>query len=151
MTQKAKAAGMLVICCSVEEVHGFAFHGLGRPVTANPDDFNVYEPGSWWAQSYYGGEGFYSEPNRLLVPMDARTTASPTGPGEYVFYAQGGWSWSIPYIAGAYALDIDKATRKDVIEQLGKPSFYALGNEMLDANDLPNQYAMVYRGSVPHS
>jgi hypothetical protein len=36
--------------------------------------------------------------------MDARTTASPTGKGEYAFYGEGGWSWSIPYIAGMYAL-----------------------------------------------
>jgi hypothetical protein len=42
--------------------------------------------------------------NRLLVPMEARTTASPGGVDEYVFYREGGWSWSIPYIAGVYAL-----------------------------------------------
>ena len=36
--------------------------------------------------------------------MDARTTASPTGVDEYVFYGEGGWSWSIPYVAGVYAL-----------------------------------------------
>jgi hypothetical protein len=36
--------------------------------------------------------------------MDSRTTASPTGASDYVFYREGGWSWSIPYIAGAYAL-----------------------------------------------
>jgi len=36
--------------------------------------------------------------------MDSRTTASPGGVDEYVFYREGGWSWSIPYIAGAYAL-----------------------------------------------
>jgi hypothetical protein len=36
--------------------------------------------------------------------MDSRTTASPGGADEYVFYREGGWSWSIPYIAGVYAL-----------------------------------------------
>jgi hypothetical protein len=36
--------------------------------------------------------------------MDARTTASPTGIEDYVYYRQGGWSWSIPYLAGMYAL-----------------------------------------------
>jgi hypothetical protein len=36
--------------------------------------------------------------------MDSRTTASPTGVAEYAFYREGGWSWSIPYIAGVYAL-----------------------------------------------
>ena len=235
VTQKAKAAGMLVICSSVEQVHGFAFHGLGRPVTASPDDFNVYEPGLWWAQDYYKDR--WGKPNRLLVPMDSRTTASPTGKTEYVFYAQGGWSWSIPHIAGAYtlaaqvepkitperfwalalktgrtiklrhdgkerdfgpildpvrlieairrgeladtaaataelakyyrpipvvaqgkvtkelaakldAVNIENATRKDVVEQLGAPSYYALGNDMLDPNNLPSRYAMVYAGSA---
>ncbi len=42
--------------------------------------------------------------NLLLVPMDSRTTASPTGKDEYVFYRTGGVSWAIPYIAGMYAL-----------------------------------------------
>jgi len=36
--------------------------------------------------------------------MDARTTASPTGAEDYVYYRQGGWSWSIPYLAASYAL-----------------------------------------------
>lgn len=36
--------------------------------------------------------------------MDSRTTASPAGNQEYVFYRSGGWSWSIPYIAAVYAL-----------------------------------------------
>ena len=36
--------------------------------------------------------------------MDSRTTASPTGKDEYVFYPMGGMSWAIPYIAGMYAL-----------------------------------------------
>jgi hypothetical protein len=102
---KAKAAGMLVVCSSIQEVHGFAFDGLGRAPLANPDDFDSYGPGSWWAQSFYkGNDAFHGRSNQLHVPMDARTTASPTGPSEYVFYAQGGWSWSIPYIAGVYAL-----------------------------------------------
>jgi hypothetical protein len=38
--------------------------------------------------------------------MDSRTAASPTGTDEYVFYRTGGWSWSIPYIAGLYALAV---------------------------------------------
>jgi hypothetical protein len=99
--EKAKAAGMLVICSSVEQVHGLKFHGLGRNSLAAPDDYNSYEPGQWWADRFYGG---MSVSDRLLVPMDSRTTASPTGADEYVFYRHGGWSWSIPYIAGVYAL-----------------------------------------------
>ncbi len=36
--------------------------------------------------------------------MDARTTASATGPREYEFGATAGISWAIPYQAGLYAL-----------------------------------------------
>jgi hypothetical protein len=100
---EAKQAGMLVICSSVEAVHGFKFHALGREPWADPDQFESYEPGLWWAQQFYTGEQY---PDRLLVPMDSRTTASHGGIGDYVFYRQGGWSWSIPYIAGAYALAV---------------------------------------------
>jgi hypothetical protein len=103
---KAKVAGMLVICSSVEQVHGFRFHGLGRPPLADPNDFTAYGPGSWWARLFDEGDPFHAGSNQLLVPMDARTTASPTGVDEYAFYGDGGWSWSIPYIAGVYALAV---------------------------------------------
>jgi len=99
--EQAKAAGVFVVCSSIEQVHGFKFHGLGRPPLADPDVFESYEPGIWWAKKFYAGSRFS---DRLLVPMDSRTTASPGGTDEYVFYRQGGWSWSIPYIAGMYAL-----------------------------------------------
>ena len=38
------------------------------------------------------------------MPVDARTTASPTGRGDRVFYHSAGSSWYAPYLAGAYAL-----------------------------------------------
>ena len=98
---EAKAAGIFVISSSIEEIYGFKFHGLGRNPLANPDDVGSYLPGSWWARDFYTGK--YREP-RLLVPMDSRTTASPNGNEDYVFYREGGWSWSIPYLAGMYAL-----------------------------------------------
>jgi hypothetical protein len=99
---EAKAAGMLVVCSSMEDevVHGFRFNGLGRNPLADPDRFESYQPGWWWDKDF----GDQDLGNRLLVPMDSRGVASPTGPDEYVFYRQGGWSWAIPYIAGMYAL-----------------------------------------------
>ncbi len=99
--EAAKSVGMLVICSSVEQIHGFKFHGLGRSPRADPDKFESYEAGLFWAKPFYAGSQFS---DHLLVPMDSRTTASPTGKSEYVFYREGGWSWSIPYIAGVYAL-----------------------------------------------
>jgi len=100
-TEEAKNVGLLVICSNVEEIHGFKFDALGREPLADPDKFESYQPGLFWASHFYSG---YKLTNTLLVPMDSRTTASPGGADEYVFYREGGWSWSIPYIAGAYAL-----------------------------------------------
>lgn len=100
--QAALDAGLLVICSSVEEVHGFRFHGLGRDPLADPDDPNSYQPGRWWAAGFFSGQ---VPRGALLVPMDSRSAASPHGPEEYVFYRSGGWCWSIAYIAGMYALE----------------------------------------------
>jgi len=101
--QRAKSAGMLVISSSVEEVHGFKFHGLGRLPLTDPDRFVSFEPGAFWVKQFYNRRNA-EQKDRLLVPMDSRTTANFTGPDDYVFYREGGWSWSIPYIAGVYAL-----------------------------------------------
>jgi hypothetical protein len=99
--EQAKAAGILVLSSSVENVHGFKFNGLGRAPMADPDAFDSYEPGMFWTALLPND---YLLKGRLMVPMDSRTTASPCGPDEYVFYRQAGWSWAIPYIAGVYAL-----------------------------------------------
>jgi hypothetical protein len=111
--QDARDAGIFIICSSEQDLYGFQFHGLGRRPLADPDAFESYEPGSWWA------EDFYRDPplaDTLLIPMDSRATASPTGADEYVFYREGGWSWSIPYIAGMYALAAQ--VRADVTPEL---------------------------------
>ena len=101
--EEAKTAGMLVICSSVERVHGFKFHGLGRKPMSDAESFESYEPGLWWSKRYYAGRQYY---DHLMVPMDSRTVASPCGLNDYVFYRVGGLSWSIPYIAGVYALSV---------------------------------------------
>jgi hypothetical protein len=104
--KEAKAAGLLVVSSSLEEVHGFKFHGLGRSPLADPDKFQSYEPGLFWASEFRPNDPsqvkFYAD--RLLIPMDSRTLASFSGAKDYFFCRSGGWSWSIPYIAGAYAL-----------------------------------------------
>ena len=45
--EEAKDAGMLVVSSSIEEVHGFNFHVLGRHPLADPDAFESYRPGLW--------------------------------------------------------------------------------------------------------
>lgn len=100
--EDAKKAGMLVVCSCIDEVHGFKFHALGRVPLSDPDAFESYLPAMWWESDLYENEEHRSD--RLLIPSDSRTTASPNGADEYAFYRQGGFSWSIPYIAGVYAL-----------------------------------------------
>ncbi|MGE5350973.1 MAG: S8 family serine peptidase [Acidobacteriota bacterium] len=99
---EAKSQGIFVVSSNLEQTYGFRFHGLGRSPISDPDDFSSYEPGLFWRKMYFRSQGNF--PGRLLVPMDSRTTASPNGVDEYTFYREGGWSWSIPYIASVYAL-----------------------------------------------
>lgn len=101
--EKAKTAGIFVVSSSLEQTFGLRFHGLGRDPLKNTDDYHSYEPGISWKKTLFSNPKCLADPT-LLVPMDARATASPTGTEDYVFYRQGGWSWSIPYIAGLYAL-----------------------------------------------
>lgn len=99
--KEAKAAGIFVISSNLRLTDNLYFHGLGKSPLSDPNDFWSYKPGIWWAKDFYRN-GFSTQ--TLLFPMDSRTTASPTGVEDYVFYREGGWSWSIPYIAGMYAL-----------------------------------------------
>jgi hypothetical protein len=100
---EAKSAGIFIISSSFEETYGLHFHALGRDPLADPNKFESYVPGMWWAKDFYAGMPLKET---LLVPMDSRTTASPTGTEDYVFYREGGWSWAIPYLAGTYALAV---------------------------------------------
>jgi hypothetical protein len=99
----ASKEGVFVISSSLNLTHNLKFQGLGRECLSNPDDFNSYLPGSWWAKMFYKNPEMLND-STLLLPMDSRCTASQSGEKCYVFYSNGGWSWSIPYVAGLYAL-----------------------------------------------
>ena len=100
---EARDAGIFVISSSLSQTYNLNFHGLGRNSLSDPNNFQSFEPGLWWQQRFYE-LGLTTD--TLLVPMDSRTIASPTGTEDYVFYREGGWSWSIPYLAGVYALAV---------------------------------------------
>ena len=110
---EGKAAGIFVISSGLGQTYELYFHGLGRSPLDDPNRFESYVPGLWWEKDFYAGTTLNSYPGNppkrtllLLVPMDSRTTASPTGTEDYAFYRQGGWSWSTPYLAGMYALAV---------------------------------------------
>ncbi len=128
LVTQAAAQGILVICCGQSWGHGvpIRYHGLERGPLADPELYGNYGPVTGW--------GFFPvnmspEPPKtvLLVPMNSRSVASPTGSDEYVFYRFGGWNWCAPYIAGLYALgcqvdpDLDPRTFYDTAMATGRP------------------------------
>jgi hypothetical protein len=101
--QEAKDAGLLVVSINLEETYNVKINGLGRDSLSDPDDFSSYRPAVMWEKDFYDG----TQPsNSLLVPIDSRTFASPTGISEYTYSSIGGLSFGIPYIAGMYALAV---------------------------------------------
>jgi len=101
---RASHQRVLVISTALRRTHNLRFDGLNRPAMADPDVFENFGPGSWWASIFWNGEMRFKPGKRLCVPMDERTTASPTGVSDYVHYSYAGWSWSVPWLAGLYAL-----------------------------------------------
>ena len=116
--KRAKQEGIFVVSSSLQETYGLKFSGLGRDGLSDPNNFEVYKPGAFWKSRYFDGTYDLGQ-DTLLVPMDSRCTASPTGQEDYVFYSSGGWSWSIPYIAGLYALScqVDSSITPEVFWQ----------------------------------
>lgn len=106
--ERAKEAGVFVITTSTEENYDFALMGLGRDMTMPADDVNAYGPGSFWSDYFYSGETSFDVP-MLLVPMDGRTFAEWTGRDDYEYESGGGLSWSVPWLAGMYALCVQAA------------------------------------------
>lgn len=99
---RARAAGVAVMWVSDHDPLASIFWGMNREPYGAPDDLSARLPGLFWEGYLYSGEA--ARTDALLVPMDRRTTASPTGTEDYAYYANGGASWSIPYVAGLYAL-----------------------------------------------
>lgn len=94
--EKARQEGIYTVYVNTD-----LFMGLGRDPLENADDINSYSKGKYWSSNSYP---YPYNNDKLLVPMDSRCTASPTGENDYVFYREGGISWSVPYVAGLYAL-----------------------------------------------
>ncbi|MDR7856776.1 S8/S53 family peptidase [Tissierella sp.] len=90
--EKAKQEGIYTIYVGSDPLRG-----LGRNPLKNPDDSASYLKGEFWKIYEYNNDD-------LLVPMDSRCTAGPSGNNDYAFYRQGGMSWAVPYVAGLYAL-----------------------------------------------
>lgn len=115
---KAVKEGIFVISCNMFETYkeAFYFHGLTIDTISDRDNSDSYSVINWpkWismvkniggVDKYYEKHFDEDKPKEiLLIPIDSKTTASPTGQSDYVFYKDGGWSWIMPYLSGLYAL-----------------------------------------------
>ncbi|WP_242850626.1 S8/S53 family peptidase [Clostridium lundense] len=102
--KRAKAEGILVVSTSFDQYYNIDFCGLGRDSMKNPEDFKSYKPAMFWSDSFFKNNERFNPSKNIMVPMDSRCTASPTGTSDYVFYKQGGLSWTVPYVAALYTL-----------------------------------------------
>jgi hypothetical protein len=118
MVNRAVKEGIFVVSSNLFETYKnkFYFHGLDIDILSDKDAPSSYNIFSWplWLLQVRNIPGFSNlyestfdnNPPKelLLIPETSKTTASPTGDSDYVFYRSGGWSWVIPYISGLYAL-----------------------------------------------
>jgi len=77
----------------------FKMDGMGRFPLADPDTSASYTGGEMFCKNKLG-----SGPGELEVPMNSRTLADPNGTRDYYFSRIGGQSWTVPWMAGLYAL-----------------------------------------------
>ncbi|BCJ93679.1 hypothetical protein acsn021_12480 [Anaerocolumna cellulosilytica] len=101
--QRANEEGVFVITTSLleddrEDIKGVNFIGMEKTKLTDPNDFSTYGKTSWAEEM-----DFYKK-DYLCIPMDNRCVAAPTGINDYAIYQSGGLSWSVPYLAGVYAL-----------------------------------------------
>lgn len=97
----AKENNIETIYVGKDSISYISFLGIGREPLTDGENFESYNPGLFWMKDT---ELRNIVDNYFYVPMDFRCTASPTGPEDYVVYINGGMSWTIPYVAGVYAL-----------------------------------------------
>lgn len=101
---RARGAGVAVVFVSSRDPLLEPWMGMGRTPYGDPNDLNDCRPGLFWEDSLYTGDYHGGDGSLLLVPMDRRTLAAPSGEAEYAHYASGGMSWAVPWVAGLYAL-----------------------------------------------
>ena len=127
--------------------------GSTRAPLNDPDKFDSFGPGLWWSFLLKDKNLFKSHQDdivgRLMVPMDSRTTASPCASKEYVFYRDGAWSWSIPWIAGLYALavqvkpDITPDEFWNQARETGQPFYVEAGIERIQMGWIANPVELI--------
>lgn len=97
--RRAMNAGIYVVTACHHLHYYYDSYGLGRDPDKDPNMISSYGYPMWVKNNW-----MFELPDKILTPMDSLTVASPIGTDAYTFYREGGESWTIPYIAGVYAL-----------------------------------------------
>ena len=104
--KKAQDQGIFVVSSLLYETSDYTmdFNGLGRDPLADPNGLSSYTPAISYSNDFYTFGRYTHAKEGLLVPMDSKCTAAPTGRKDYAFYRQNDKSVGLAYIAGMYAL-----------------------------------------------
>ncbi|MBP3545414.1 MAG: hypothetical protein J6J82_03870 [Alphaproteobacteria bacterium] len=100
LIKKLIESGVMVLTTDSHRFYGnkAAFTTIDRNMNSDPNDIKSYEAGFWKANKDKWHE-------RLLVPAGGRTIAGYLDYDDYIYCgANGGMSWSTPYLVGVYAL-----------------------------------------------
>ncbi|NLL77235.1 MAG: S8 family serine peptidase [Clostridiales bacterium] len=129
--QRANEEGVFVITTSLleddrEDIKGVNFIGMHKDKLTDPNDFSVYGKAPW------AEEMDLYKTDYLSIPMDNRCVAAPTGVNDYAIFQSGGLSWSVPYLAGVYALACQVKPDIDYKEFWEIALETAVANEKLD-------------------
>jgi serine protease AprX len=88
--EAAEAAGLYVLYANNAVEKGFIWGGC--PPYRDRDQAANYQPAGILRGAM--------EEGGVLVPGDYRTTALHTGPDVYMYWADGGFNWALPYLGG---------------------------------------------------
>lgn len=124
--KKARESGIMVVDCDYPLLTA-GVRGYG-----NREDYCSYELSPWL-------EGVPESllPGRLIVPADGRTTAAGYlgDPDHYIYWAEGGFSWAVPYVVGlmAMALQLDPdLTEEEIFFHLHSTAHEHLGADFVN-------------------
>ena len=98
-------AGVMVWFCGEYGSIAFTPHG-------DRNSYRSLSPSFWWQAG--------AAPGLVFVPDSGRTTAGMDGFDRYIYWSQGGLSWTMPYMLGLYAIavEIDPSLTQDELRQL---------------------------------
>lgn len=95
--RQANAEGILVLTTSTEIYYpNFPLFALSRDYLADPNDFDSYVLPAWQTST--------TPKKDYMIPSGGRTYASCTGENGYEIGYSGAMSWTMPWLAGLYAL-----------------------------------------------